>query len=76
MTIEEFIPAFEKALEIPPGEIKPDTDLLAVPEFDSMGRLSVMALADTGFGVVLEAERLNACKTIADLFALLQKPAA
>ena len=75
MNIAEFIQTFDEALEIPPGQTKPDSQLADVAQFDSMGRLSVMAMADMKFGIVLEADQLNRCQTVSDLHAMLVKPA-
>ena len=75
MTTQEFIQAFEEALELPTGQTKPDTLLSDIARYDSMGRLSVIAMADIKLGVLLDADGLDRCRTIADLHALVQKPA-
>lgn len=75
MNMQEFIQAFEGALELPVGQVKPDTLLSSIVRYDSMGRLSVMAMADTTFGVVLDADMMERCRTVSDLHALVQKPA-
>jgi hypothetical protein len=75
MNMQEFIQAFEEALELPGGQITPDTLLSSITRYDSMGRLSVMAMADTKLGVVLDADAMERCRTISDLHVLVQKPA-
>jgi acyl carrier protein len=75
MSIQEFIQAFEEALELPAGQVEPGTHLSSITRYDSMGRLSVMAMADTKFGVVLDADALERCRTVSDLYTLVQKPA-
>jgi acyl carrier protein len=75
MNPQEFIQAFEEALDLPGGQVKSDTLLSSIVRYDSMGRLSVMAMADTKFGVVLDADTMERCRTVADLHALVQKPA-
>jgi acyl carrier protein len=75
MNLQEFIQAFEEALELQAGQVKPDTQLSSIERYDSMGRLSVMAMADIKLGVVLDANALDRCATLADLHALVQKPA-
>jgi acyl carrier protein len=72
MNIQEFIQAFEEALELPGGQVKPDTLLSSIARYDSMGRLSVMAMADTKLGAVLDADAMQRCRTVADLHALAQ----
>jgi acyl carrier protein len=74
MTIQEFIPAFEEALELPAGQTQAETLLSDITRFDSMGRLSVIAMADTKLGVLVDADGLDRCRTVADLYALVQKP--
>lgn len=74
MNIQEFIQAFEEVLEIPGGQTKPDTLLSSISRYDSMGRLSIMAMADSKLGVVLDADALARCRTISDLHMLVQKP--
>ncbi len=74
MNVQEFIQAFEEALELPDGQIKPDTLLSSIPRYDSMGRLSIMAMADTELGIVLDADAMERCRTVSDLHALVQKP--
>jgi acyl carrier protein len=75
MNSQEFIQAFEEALELPAGKVKPDTQLSSITRYDSMGRLSVMAMADTELGVVLDADALEKCRTVSDLYDLVRKPA-
>ena len=75
MNIQEFVQAFEEALELQAGQVKPDTQLSSITRYDSMGRLSVMAMADTKLGIVLDADALERCRTVSDLYALAQKPA-
>lgn len=71
--IDEFVREFEACLEISQGSIAPETVLAEVDKFDSMGRLSVMAMADSKFGVILDADTLDACVTVGDLFDHINK---
>jgi len=73
MNMKQFIQAFEEALELPGGQVTPDTLLSDIARYDSMGRLSVMAMADTKLGVLLDADDMERCRTIADLYALVHK---
>ena len=69
--IQGFIQQFEEALEIEGYGITPDTLLVNVSEFDSMGRLSVILMGDLKYGLVLEAEQLNRCESVQDLYELM-----
>ena len=50
------------------------TILLDLPEFDSMGQVSLRAMADEHFNRIVTEEDIAACVTIADLHTLLSKP--
>ena len=50
MNLQEFVKAFEEALELPAGQTTPDTLLSSITRYDSMGRLAIMAMADTSCG--------------------------
>ncbi len=71
MNSDEFARAFEEELQLPAGTVAPATTLASISQFDSMGRLAIMAMVDTRCGVVLDADRMNACRTVGDLHALV-----
>ena len=75
MTLPEFIHAFAEELQIPAEPLTATTRLADIPRFDSMGRLAFMAMIDTRLGLILDADALDRCATIADLHALVSKPA-
>jgi acyl carrier protein len=68
--IDEFISRVEDALEVSSGTLTPETRLESIEEFDSMGRLSVMAMVDSEYGVVLTGAQLEECQTVGDLYNL------
>jgi acyl carrier protein len=53
--------------------ITPSTVMLDLPEFDSMGQVSLRAMADEHFNRIVTEEEIAACVTVADLHALLSK---
>jgi acyl carrier protein len=69
----EFIAILEQELGLDPGSLSPDDQLIDVPDLDSLGRLSVIAMCDRQFGFVLNVPDLDACQTIADLYAFVDK---
>jgi len=75
MTIDTFLHDFEDELQLPAGSIRADMALRDVPRFDSMGRLSFMAMADAKYGVVIEADTLDRCPTVAALHAAVARQA-
>jgi hypothetical protein len=51
---------------------RPETLLLDIREFDSMGQLSVRAMADEHFHRVLSDADIAKCDTVSDLHQLLE----
>ena len=64
---EAFLREFEQCLEMPQGTVAPEMLLSDIEKFDSMGRLNVIAMADSRFGVVLSPEAIDKCLTVGDL---------
>lgn len=60
---------------IEPGSLTPDKPLAEVPQWDSLARLTVIALADAEYGVNLTASDLNACITVGDIHVCIQQRA-
>jgi acyl carrier protein len=60
-------------LQATADEITMETQLEDIPEYDSMGRLVVLAMLDGHYGVLVSAEELEQCVTVADLAALIQQ---
>ncbi len=70
MDREAFFRLLEETLEKEPNSIK-GTETLEQLDWDSLGVVSYLALADEHFGTQLAAKQVNACKTVAELVALL-----
>jgi len=69
MSIDEFVRRFEGALDgVSPGSLTPETEFRSLAEWDSMGALNVIVMADADYGVELTAEDLRQSRTVADLF--------
>lgn len=60
----------EELLEMNAGTLKGD-EILAEINWDSLGVVSFMAVADEKFGIILSAETINRAKSVGDLLALL-----
>ena len=73
--IESFIKELEDALVLPTGRLAFDQKLSDLREFDSLSRLSVIAMCDSRYGFVLKVPDLDACKTVADLHLIVEKNA-
>mgnify|MGYP001605628936 CR=1 FL=1 len=69
--IQDFLGTLERALVKSPGSLSATTKLSDIAELDSVGRLSVMVMADSEYAFLLEAEALERCKTVEELFLLI-----
>ncbi|MBB5417197.1 acyl carrier protein [Paraburkholderia atlantica] len=79
MTTEFVIPSIESFIENflvvtdfqNPVEVKPETELSSLEEWDSLAALGVIVMFDTEFGKVISGDDLKKCATITDLYKLL-----
>ena len=70
--IDQFITNFQTAVDFQdPVDITSETELGALPEWDSLAALGVIVMFDMEYGKTITGSDLKTCKTIADLFALL-----
>ncbi len=67
MSEKEFFAVLEEALGAAPGTVTMDKRLADIPEWDSLGSLSVIALLDENHGISLGPGVFEQCKTVADL---------
>ena len=67
MTIKEKISLIEEALELEPDTLNESTELESLVEYDSMGKLSLIVLADEEFEKKLTGEQINEFKTVQDV---------
>jgi acyl carrier protein len=59
--------------EEPREHVKPDTLRDAIPGWDSMGTLALMAALDKDFDIVLTPEDLTTLKKVGDILQILQR---
>ena len=70
--IQQFIEQFQTAVDFQEAvDIKPDTELANLAEWDSLAALGVIVMFDMEYGKTITGADIKACKTISDLFALL-----
>lgn len=69
--MEEKLVILEDILDVEEGSLKEDTELEKLDEWDSFAKLNMMAAVKKRKGVMIEAEQLMDCRTVADLLALL-----
>lgn len=73
MTQTEAVAWIAQVFEMPPGQLTPDTHRDAVPAWDSLGVLTLMASLDSDFGIVLTDEDIQAVKTVGDILDVMRR---
>ena len=72
-TVEEFVTNFENAIEgIPPGSLSPDTEFINIEQWDSLAALSALAMIDAEYDTEVSGNELRKCRTLRDLFGVIQ----
>jgi len=69
----KFIADLKEILEIEDREIKLEDNFRDYPEWDSLANLSVMAMIDEEYGVVIENAAFKKIETIAELISEIEK---
>ena len=71
-TIDQFIENFLLAVDFQnPVTVSSETELLSLPEWDSLAALGVIVMFDVDYGKVIVADDLKNCATLTDLYKLL-----
>lgn len=70
-SIEQFIEQFSAAVDFQePVDIALDTELLSLPEWDSLASLGVIVMFDTEYGKTIVGDDIKKCVTVGDLYKL------
>lgn len=73
MDIKEFIELFAEELEDTDiNDLNQDTVFQDLDEWSSITSLSIIALAKTKFGKTVTGREIRSCKTIQDLYDMIQ----
>lgn len=70
---EKFIGLFKEALEFEDKNIQLDDKFREYPEWDSLSRLSLIAMLDDEFNIQIEEDVFKTLITIGDLVEFLKK---
>ncbi len=70
---QNFIKLFAETLEIEDREISLNDTFRDYPEWDSLALLSVIAMIDDEYDVIIEGNDFAELKTIGDLIEAIQK---
>lgn len=67
MTIEEKIAMLEDVMDLDEGELNLDSVLAEFEEWDSLSKLSLIAMAKQDFGLVLTTDVIRTFDTVKDI---------
>jgi acyl carrier protein len=73
MDMKQFLARVEEALGAPACSLHESDRVQALEGWDSLGALSLIALFDRDYGVVIDPNALAGCETVADLAKLAEK---
>ena len=73
MTRAELLRELETLLEAKPGSLQGPEELAALPGWDSMTLMTLIAFADRSLGVRLSVKQTAECRTVQDLVDLFAK---
>lgn len=71
VTKPEFLLRLDEMLELEPGTLKGTELLTELPRWDSLAVIGYIALLDECFGVNVPAAKINACRSLPELLALI-----
>jgi acyl carrier protein len=73
MTIEEKLALLTETIEAEPGDLRPETELSSLDLWDSLAKLSVMAMFSSTFKREIEVEKVRNFGTVADILAEMRE---
>ncbi|PYM13307.1 MAG: hypothetical protein DME18_09350 [Verrucomicrobia bacterium] len=73
MTQEEALHWIAELFEEPRENITPETDRKAIPAWDSLGVLTLMAALDEKFNIILSDKDVRGMEKVADLLQILRR---
>jgi acyl carrier protein len=72
LTRHEFTRDFADMLGIDPAQLLPETDLTALPEWDSVAYLSAMVLIDEKLAITIRPDLLSNAKAFDEILAAVR----
>jgi acyl carrier protein len=71
-TIDQFVEKFRNAVDFQDDvALTADTDLKALPEWDSLAALGVIIMFDMEYSKAITGKDLVVCQTVADVYKLV-----
>lgn len=72
MNKQEFIAEIAEVMEMEDEELRGEDALEDLADWDSMAVMGFIAMVDSNFGTTIKAAKINECKTVNDLVALVE----
>ena len=69
MTLDEKLALLTETIEAEPGELRPEVELSSLDIWDSLAKLSVLAMFISNFEREVEADKVRAFATVGDILA-------
>lgn len=69
---DEFLFRFRRCLDPAPDDLCMESTLADMENLDSLAWIGTIAMIDAEYAVILKRAALRSCKTVRDLFALVQ----
>ncbi|QYJ74127.1 acyl carrier protein [Shewanella sp. FJAT-52076] len=73
MNKQEFLNALEEILELDTNTLSGTETLADIDTWDSLAFLSVIAMADEHFDIVIQGDKLEQIQSVDDLVSLVQE---
>ncbi|WP_372872415.1 acyl carrier protein [Shewanella sp.] len=73
MNKQEFLNALEEILELDTNTLSGAETLADIDTWDSLAFLSVIAMADEHFNIVIQGDKLEQIQSVDDLVSLVQE---
>jgi acyl carrier protein len=75
MNQDKFLKLLRQAIDLKPeAPLSMATELKSISNWDSLSMIAVISMLDFECRVVASADSLRSCKTVAEIFALAEKP--
>lgn len=72
MSDQEIYDLIAEGIEVDPGTLTADTRIADVPEWSSLGWLTIMSLIDERFGLQIPAADIRSFRTAGDLVSYVR----
>lgn len=74
MEISDFIARIEEEFDdLEKGALTPESEFRKVMDWSSVNALIFIALINTEYDVVINAEDLKACKTVSEIYSIVKE---